>query len=57
MGCLNAATILSEGGMNRDTQKKDGTKTHIVSCDTDSQSLSYTAAQGKVQLARDSILN
>lgn len=43
--------------MNRDTQKKGGTKTHIVSCDTGSQSLSYTAAQGKVQLARDSILN
>lgn len=41
--------------MNRDTQKKDDTKTHIVSCDTGSQNLSSTAAQGKVQLARSHI--
>lgn len=36
--------------MNRDTQKDD-TKTHIVSCDTGSQSLSSTPAQGDVHLA------
>lgn len=37
--------------MNRDTQKKDDTKIHIVACDTGGQSLSFTAAQVKAQLA------
>lgn len=38
--------------MNKDSQKKDDTKTYIMNCDTGGQSLNFTATQVKAQLAR-----